>query len=179
MTSTSPHCHGCGALVNLADKQCWLCFQELRGQSLRASPPAKVKTFAKGPATPSPERGPEPGPAASPAAKQAPQTSAANVPNPFAEEAVEPQYFYRNNARAVLGQLFAILAILPATGIAFLFMCSAVAESGQNHGRGLFGASPNGVAMLTGLVGASVVFVCFFMLIVSLGKKTVYRIELK
>lgn len=79
----------------------------------------------------------------------------------------------------MLGQVLAILAIAPATGIAFLFTCSAVAESGQNHGRGLFGASPNGVAILTGLVGAGVVFVCFYMLIVSLGKKTVSRIELK
>ena len=173
-STANTHCPECGALVKPSDQQCWLCSLELQGRSLGASRPAKKPTFVKGPAA----SGSHPKPASA-AAIHAPKGSPTNVPNPFADDAGEPRYIYKTNERALLGHLFAILAILPASGIAFLVTCSVAAESGLSRGRSLVGEEPNAVALIMALAAALVVFGGFCMLIVSLRKKTVCRVEIK
>lgn len=172
-STANTHCPECGALVKPSDPQCWLCSLELQGRSLGASRPAKKPTFVKGPAAP----GSHPKPAST-AATHAPEGSPATVPNPFAEDAGEPRYIYKTNNLAMLGHLLALLAILPATGIAFMTTCTVVLSVDGN--LGLRNTPVRGIIyLITCFASALVVFGGFYMLIVSLRKKTVYRVEIK
>jgi hypothetical protein len=72
--------------------------------------------------------------------------------------------------------LLAILAILPATGVAFATTCTGLLVANPEILRG--SETPGVVFWLTCCGSAVVVFAVFGMLIVSLRKKTIRRVEL-
>jgi len=100
----------------------------------------------------------------------------ASVSNPFGDKAGELQFRYKTNHWAMLGHLFAILAILPATGIAFMTTCTVLLVSDPQVARGEAEGRSIAYLVLCG-ISAVIVFAGFSMLIASLGKKTVYRVE--
>jgi|GEM_PF-5186904 hypothetical protein len=111
------------------------------------------------------------------AARQGPPGQGAAAPNPFAEEtAPAPSFYYTTNHWGALGHLLAILAILPATGVAFATTCTGLLVANPEILRG--SETPGVVFWLTCCGSAVVVFAVFGMLIVSLRKKTIRRVEL-
>ena len=96
--------------------------------------------------------------------------------NPFGDKAGERQIRYKTNHWAMLGHLLAILAILPATGVAFMTTCTVLLVSDPQVARGQ--AQGRSLAYLVLCdISAVIVFAGFTMLIASLSKKTVYRVE--
>ena len=154
------HCPDCDVRVNARAQHCWLCSRTLPPVLL---PPVRknIQTTAAAPV----------------AARQGPPGQGAAAPNPFAEEtAPASSFYYTTNDWGALGHLLAILAILPATGIAFATTCTGLLVSNPEMLRG--SESPGVVFWLTCFGSAVVVFAIFVMLIVSLRKKTVRRVEL-
>jgi hypothetical protein len=110
------------------------------------------------------------------AARQGLAGQAAAAPNPFAEEtAPAPRYYFTTNTWGALGHLLAILAIIPATGVAFATTCTGLLVANPEILRG--SETPGGIFWLTCCGSAVVVFGIFCMLIVTLRKKMVRRVE--
>lgn len=171
MPSTSSFCPACGALLKPGDKQCWcwLCFQEL------SPAPPQARRFLK-----DLQLAPDPGAdtyVTAEAVAPAVQGSRFASPNRFAEQPDrQPPYNYTSNTRAVLGKLLAILAIGPATAAAFLTTCAVFLVSDDEVARGNAQERAMGYIVVA-LIPALVVFALFCMLIVSLNKKTMRRVE--
>ena len=154
------HCPDCDVRVNARDQQCWLC-----SRTLPPVPPPPVRKDIQSTA------------AAPMAARQGPAGQSAAAPNPFAEEtAPAPSFYYTTNHWGALGHLLAILAILPATGVAFATTCTGLLVANPEILRG--SETPGVVFWLTCCGSAVVVFAVFGMLIASLRKKTIRRVEL-
>ncbi len=96
--------------------------------------------------------------------------------NPFGDKTGERQVRYKTNHWAMLGHLLAILAILPATGIAFMTTCTVLLVADPQVARGEAEGRSIAYLVLCG-ISAVVVFAGFSLLIASLAKKTVYRVE--
>lgn len=102
----------------------------------------------------------------------------AAAPNPFADDsATAPKYYYTTNTRVALAHLLAILAILPATAVAFFTTCTVFLLSDDQAARGNAPERTMGYIVVC-CISSVVVFVLFCMLIVSLGQKTIRRVEL-
>lgn len=96
--------------------------------------------------------------------------------NPFGDQPGERQVRYKTNHWAMLGHLLAILAILPATAVAFMTTCTVLLVSDSEVARGQAQGRSIAYLVLCG-ISAVIVFAGFTMLIASLQKKTVYRVE--
>ena len=96
--------------------------------------------------------------------------------NPFGDKSREPQHRYKTNHWAMLGHLLAILAILPASAVAFMTTCTVLLVSDSQVARGQAEGRTIAYLVLCG-ISAAVVFAGFLMLIASLRQKTVYRVE--
>ncbi|MFN0020265.1 MAG: hypothetical protein ACKVP0_18545 [Pirellulaceae bacterium] len=96
--------------------------------------------------------------------------------NPFGDKSGERHVRYKTNQWAMLGHLLAILAILPATGVAFMTTCTVLLVADPQVARGEAEGRSIAYLVLCG-ISAVVVFAGFSMLIASLRQKTVYRVE--